>query len=344
MIQDDSHTADTVAATAFRRRVRRALVLWAAVTLVFLASSWEVNALIPPMERPPWTRIGANVVLILVYATAALLLGRLVLREVDIAARRLQEEIATELVRRKLDRLKSDLLATVSHELRTPLSLVIGYAELLKTREVDREQMRLFAGEILAGAETLSHLVDDLLEFAQLERGELDVQPQLVDLIPVLREAAAVFRRGPGGERLVLDLPATLRARADPERTSQVIRSLLVNARRYAPTGAIILRAASNREVWIEVADHGPGIPPEEQRQVWERFYRGSQVAGQSGVRGLGLGLPLVKLLVEAQGGRVALTSAPGQGSTFRVVLPAAPPGLENHPGSTPGTLHGILS
>ncbi|MBX6773544.1 MAG: HAMP domain-containing histidine kinase [Chloroflexi bacterium] len=248
------------------------------------------------------------------------LLGRLPPR----GAVRARRAVAA-LVQAEVERFKTEVIAMLSHELRTPLSLVYGYAELLEARlgELEPSVVRRMVDEIWSAALTLSHLLDDLLEFSRLERDDAAPPLRPVDLAPVLRQAAAAVRQIPGGERLALEIPGVLIARADPERMTQVLDSLLTNALRYAPEGPILLRAGGDAdEVWIEVIDHGPGIQPAEQERVWERLYRGTSAARTPGLRGLGLGLALVRALVERQGGRVSLASQPGQGTTVRVVLP----------------------
>ncbi|MBI2940947.1 MAG: GAF domain-containing sensor histidine kinase [Chloroflexi bacterium] len=226
----------------------------------------------------------------------------------------------------ELDRRKTELITTIAHELRTPLTVVMGYTELLVTRlgQISAEEVLFMASEISSGAKILHQLVDDVFAFTQLETGELTAQPRPVDLIPVLWQAADASRLVTGGERLVTELPESLPAHADPERVGQVIRHLLRNALQYAPTGPITLRARqSDGKSLIEVIDCGPGIPVEEQSLIWERLYRGSGVATLHGARGMGLGLAVVKTLVESQNGRITLASVPGQGCTFGVVLPA---------------------
>ncbi|MBI2941069.1 MAG: HAMP domain-containing histidine kinase [Chloroflexi bacterium] len=245
---------------------------------------------------------------------------------------RLARQVAEADALRNLNRLKDELLTTISHELRTPLSVVMGYAELLAMRPDDfgSERCRMMTNEIYTAAATLTRLVNDLLEFSHLERGQLNVQPRPVNLVPVVRHTVGGFRLSPSGERVSVELPETLWAQADPERTGQVVGNLLENALRYAPTDTILVRGGSDGDqVWIEVVDHGPGIAPEEQPRVWEKFYRGAGVAGLNIARGTGLGLAMVKALAEAQWGTVTLESAPGRGSTFRLTLPAASGGVE---------------
>jgi signal transduction histidine kinase len=223
---------------------------------------------------------------------------------------------------------------------------VHGFAQLLteRARDLDRAAVEAQAQRILSASTQLAHLVQDLLDFARLERGEVAVHPQDGDLIPVLEEALADLRRRPGGERLVADLPPHLPAHADPARVAQVVTNLLDNALKYAPQGPVVLRARGAAEagdaadtgeateaatpgpevVRIEVLDRGPGVPVAEQDRVWEKFFRGAGAAALPLARGSGIGLAVVKALIEAQAGRVGLESRPGQGACFWFELPAA--------------------
>ncbi|MDQ3702853.1 MAG: HAMP domain-containing histidine kinase, partial [Chloroflexota bacterium] len=238
---------------------------------------------------------------------------------------------------RELDRLKDEFLRTISHELRTPLTLVHGYAELLHTRaSLPDESTQRMVARIYSGSIQLIRLVEDLLDFARIERGELAVQAQDFDLVPALRDLLTAFQRGSTAGRLTLLAPPTLFVHADPARMSQVVSNLIENAIKYAPQGRITLRARTSSDtVCVEVQDEGPGILPAEQARVWEKFYRGSQVVGQNGIPGSGIGLAVVRALVEAQGGSVGLRSVSGQGACFWIEVPAAKAirNLEREPG-----------
>jgi signal transduction histidine kinase len=230
---------------------------------------------------------------------------------------------------RELDQLKDQFIAMISHELRTPLSLVFGYAELLHNNlgTLDPATVELMAGKIRIGAEQLARLVDDLLDFARIERGEIVVRPEDFDLAPTLRELALTMRSQPGAEELACDVPGQLPVRADRVRVSQILAQLLGNAIKYAPGRSIVLRAREiDTGVRVEVEDQGPGIAPDEQQRVWDKFYRGSAFAEKNVARGAGLGLAIVKTMIEAQRGRVGLASAPGEGACFWFELPTPGP------------------
>jgi len=237
---------------------------------------------------------------------------------------RLFRQAATVEAMRELARLKTEFLSTASHELRTPLSLIHGYSELLKHRaaQMAPEQVATMASEIYAGSRTMVRLVDDLLDFSRLEQGRLPLRRRWVAVREMLGWLIDAFRRQPGGERIVAELDEG-EVYVDPERLSQVVGNLLTNALRYASDGPIVVRA-TRRDGWlhVQVTDRGPGIPPDEQTRIWEKFYRGS-VTRDVQERGSGLGLAVVKHLVELHGGQVSLSSTPGGGTTFCLVVPA---------------------
>jgi signal transduction histidine kinase len=239
---------------------------------------------------------------------------------------RLFEQATTAEALRELAQLEAELLNTVSHELRTPLSLIHGYAELLvhRAERLEPAEVAQMSGEIYAGSRTLARLVDDLLDFARLEHGRLELRRQRVALGELIESLTSTFRSHPGGERIATELEPGLAVDADPERLHQVIANLLANALAYTSDGPIVVHARhENGDVRVEVADHGPGLAANEVDRVWESFYRGAEAA-QLPHRGSGLGLTVVRQLVELHGGRVGVRSIPGQGATFWFSLPAA--------------------
>jgi signal transduction histidine kinase len=254
-------------------------------------------------------------------------------RRLVVQAEELARRDAEAAALRELDRSKNEFISTVSHELRTPLTIVHCYADLLQTQlnTLPAERVATAAKDMFDSAVQLSRLIDDLLDFARAEQGMLSIYRQDLDLAPVLHQVAAGYRRHAGGDRLVVDVPVRLPAHADGGRVTQVVSNLIENALKYSPGGPVALRARlgdgtddSAGQIRIEVEDHGPGINPEEQQRVWEKFFRGREVAAASPVRGMGVGLAVVRTLVEAHGGQVGLESAPGQGACFWFTLPAA--------------------
>ena len=239
---------------------------------------------------------------------------------------RLFEEAARSEAQGRLDRLKAEFLGTVSHELRTPLWLVMGYAEMLE-RDEDalRPEQRAMVGEIRRSAETMVRLVDDLLDFSASEQGQLRLRTRRVSVPEVLGDLVEGFRGRPGGERIRACLPRRLQAEVDPDRLTQIVSNLFSNALRYAPEGPVALRLnVKGPWVRVEVADRGPGVPPGERERIWEPFYRGAEEV-RSPRRGTGLGLPVVRRLVELHGGQVGVGETPGGGATFWFTLPLRP-------------------
>jgi signal transduction histidine kinase len=226
----------------------------------------------------------------------------------------------------EVDRLKNEFLSTVSHELRTPLTVIDGYSQWLEAQAhaMDTKAVQATADRINAASAQLVRLIQDILDFARLQRGEVLVQPEDLDLRPVLDEVGEGVQRQPGGDRVSWEVPPSLPAYADGARVVQVVSNLVENAIKYAPEGPIAVRAVCHgTAVRVEVEDCGPGIPPEEQPRVWEKFYRSQQVVELNLARGTGIGLAVVKALVEAQSGRVGLISTPGQGSRFWFEVPS---------------------
>jgi two-component system sensor histidine kinase KdpD len=227
---------------------------------------------------------------------------------------------------RELNRLRTDLMSLVAHELRGPLTAVTGYAQLLRRRAASLTPAGIvrMADQIERSATLTNEIVDDLTTTTLHESGGLAVRAENVDLGAALASIAHSFQVLPGGDRVRVEVPDGVRALADPARIEQMVGNLLFNALRYAPTGPVVVRArpASPNEVCVEVCDQGPGIPTELQPRVWDKFYR---VAGSEQLtHGTGIGLAVVRTLAELHGGHVELDSAPGAGSTFRIVLPRA--------------------
>jgi PAS domain S-box-containing protein len=235
--------------------------------------------------------------------------------------------------RRALERMKSEFVAVTSHELRTPLTSVIGYLEaLLDDDEIDGsltpEHLRLL-GVIQRNAERLARLVDDLFVVSQFDSGRMPLGAGELDLGALARECveSAAPAAADHGVALSARVDAVTPVRGDAERLGQVLDNLVGNAVKFTPPGGRVdvrARAVDGRAV-IEVRDTGIGIPADEQRALFERFFRASSAVA-SQVPGTGLGLAIVKMIVEAHGGRVAVESVEGAGSTFRVVLPLAAP------------------
>jgi signal transduction histidine kinase len=231
---------------------------------------------------------------------------------------------------RELDQAKSEFVSVVSHELRTPLTALVGFAELLLTREVPAERARRCLAHMHGEAQRLARIVGDLLDLSRIESGAtLELAGRApVDLGAVVERnvdlfAAAHPRHG-FAARVQAERPVIVAA--DPDAIDRVIKNLLSNAVKYSPAGGRVTVSVSaapvSPMVEIAVEDEGVGIPPEALARIFDRYVRVADPA-TGGVPGLGLGLSLVRTLVEAHGGRVFAASEPGRGSRFSVLLPA---------------------
>lgn len=222
----------------------------------------------------------------------------------------------------ELDRLKADFIAVTGHELRTPLTAVLGFAEMLQSfyDRLSEDQRRSALDALVRQARLLARLVEDVLVATRIERRQLTVElePVAVDdaLTPVLTSVSATIEVGRGVERAVV--------LADPHRLTRALRSLVDNAVVYGEGAPIEVDAEEHDgTVHIHVRDHGPGIPQDEQQDVFDRFHQVGQ-HGVAGRRGLGLGLSIARDLVRLMGGDLTLESEPGAGSTFTVTLRSA--------------------
>jgi signal transduction histidine kinase len=179
--------------------------------------------------------------------------------------------------------------------------------------------------EINRAAQLMARLVDDLLDLGRIERGDLHLDLDRVDVAATLRESVVRYQTETEQHRFEIVIEEPLPpALADPRRLRQVVDNLVENAVRYASPGTVVLRAGrSAAGLLVEVEDRGPGMPPDVAARVFEKFYRAPQ-ARLSRDRGTGIGLAVVKQLVEAHGGEVGVRPAPGGGSSFWFRLPTA--------------------
>jgi CheY-like chemotaxis protein/anti-sigma regulatory factor (Ser/Thr protein kinase) len=236
--------------------------------------------------------------------------------------------IVRDVTERKVaERLKDEFVATVSHELRTPLTALRGHIELVLDGDAGpvTDLQRRFLEIATQGADRLGALINDLLDVARIEAGKVQLRRELVDLAEVLREVAATFRNEAERRGLTLrenlgSLPPLVGDRA---RLVQVFGNLVSNAIKYTTKGEVAIEARPvYGAVEVLVRDTGIGMAPENQRQLFTRFYRGRDPAGPD-PGGTGLGLVIAKGIVEGHGGTIAVESERGAGTTLRVALPA---------------------
>jgi epoxyqueuosine reductase len=250
------------------------------------------------------------------------LLGRLVATAVQ-NLRTYEAERATVEELRRLSSLRADFVSLVSHELRSPMAAVIGSARTLQARwrELRPEQREAFLAVIADETSRLSSLVGDVLDTSRIEAGTFAYRFDRVDLSEILRDSIAAAEIGQDEVRLEVELPSALpEVNGDAERLRQLVDNLLSNAIKYSESGGEVRVAASsdNGTVVVRVSDSGPGISPEHQAQIFEKFGR----AGGSAKPGTGLGLFLSRSFAEAHGGTLDVDSRPGEGATFTLRLP----------------------
>jgi len=224
--------------------------------------------------------------------------------------------------------LKDEFLATVSHELRTPLNAVLGWARMLGSKQLPPDRARHAIATIERNASALAHLIDDLLDVSRIVAGTLQLAPEPVDLVAVAQAALDVVRplAATGNVELALsaELPAIETVSGDASRLQQVIVNLLANAIKFTPEGGRVgvFIERSNDCMEVRVVDTGQGISPDFLPHVFERF-RQADGATTRRHTGLGLGLAIVRQLVELHGGTVhAASPGVGRGATFTVRLP----------------------
>lgn len=234
----------------------------------------------------------------------------------------LMRDVSREL---RLGRLRADFISSVSHELKTPLTLIRLYGEtLLHGKHFREKERRSYYQIITRESERLSHLIEKVLDFSRIDRGQKQYHLREGDLAPVVARTVEVY-----GEYLMrqgfsvkTDLATHLPpVQFDPDAISEAILNLMDNAAKFAGESKLVgvrLRFEDNQVVF-EVEDHGTGIPASEHEKIFQQFYR---APGRTGKGGYGLGLFLVKHIMDAHSGKIELESEPGRGSLFRLIFP----------------------
>jgi signal transduction histidine kinase/CheY-like chemotaxis protein len=219
---------------------------------------------------------------------------------------------------------KLSFLANISHELRTPLNGVVGLSDSL-TRASLPPRERDLAGMVLTSAKTLQRLLNDVIDVASLDTGELTIEPDVFALAPCIQATASPWRRlaRSKGLRLTINLDADARVYADHGRVGQIINNLLSNAVKFTPSGRITIRGERRGEAFrVLVTDTGVGVPPEQAERIFERFNQ-ADAAITRRYGGAGLGLPFARELATRMAGSLGYESG-DQGSVFWLDLPMA--------------------
>jgi signal transduction histidine kinase len=274
------------------------------------------SALAELRNTAQWTLILAPVVFAIGFV---LLLGLWrVLEQYQRATRKTYQAIE------QLSKLRSEFVSIVSHEFRTPLTGIQGFSEMMRDEELTLAEMREYAGDINKGALRLARLISDMLDLDRMESGRMTLKIEPVDLNRIVVDTAAQFRLSATDHPIELHLDDRLpKLMGDSDRLTQVVTNFLSNAIKYSPSGgAVELRTKrGERSVMLTVRDHGMGIPAEQLETIFDRYSR-VETAATHGIQGTGLGLPIVRQIVQLHAGKVWATSASGDGSVFHVQLP----------------------
>lgn len=251
-------------------------------------------------------------------------------RDVDGRVERLTVALRDTLRRARQERDRADLVSTVAHELRSPLTSVKGFTATLlaKWHRFNDDQKRVMLETVNADADRVTRLITELLDISRIEAGRLEMRRQVVDLPGEVRKIIqGRIAAGDPEARFHLEHRGELPEMwLDPDKVQQIMSNLIENAVRHgAGTVTIVIEPGAHEEgAVVSVRDEGEGIPPEAAQRVFRRFWRGP---GGNRRGGTGLGLYIVKGLVEAHGGAITVRSAAGGGAEFRFTLPAGAPG-----------------
>ncbi|MGH2531213.1 MAG: PAS domain S-box protein [Thermomicrobiales bacterium] len=226
----------------------------------------------------------------------------------------------------QLNQAKSDFVSLVSHEFRTPLTGILGFSELIRDEELSVADVKEFANDINADAQRLGRLIDQLLDLDRMQSGRIQLLHSNVDINAVIRQVAQQFRAVSGRHEIRLELADSVPTLSgDRDKLVQVVTNLIANAIKYSPHGGVVTVAsrADRHSIHLTIMDQGVGIPTGDLERIFDRYARVEAGASRF-IKGIGLGLPIARQIVELHDGRVWADSTLGQGSTFHVVLPVA--------------------
>jgi two-component system phosphate regulon sensor histidine kinase PhoR len=230
---------------------------------------------------------------------------------------------------KELESLRREFVANVSHELRTPLTLIKGYVETLMDGAKDDPAVSTkFLQTIYKHTNRLAFLIEDLLTLSHLESGQVIMHLQITPLYPIIERVLDELQSPAAQKKIMLEnlVTQTLQVNADGDRLQQVFYNLVDNAIKYSNSGGHVSIGAEPQldSMRIFVRDDGPGIPPDAQERIFERFFRVDRARSRE-AGGTGLGLSIVKHIIQAHGGKVWVQSEPGEGSTFYFTIPLKP-------------------
>jgi two-component system OmpR family sensor kinase len=218
-------------------------------------------------------------------------------------------------------------VADASHELRTPLTAIRGFAELHRQGAVpDGEKTKELLGRIEKESIRMGALVEDLLLLARLDQSrQMELKP--VDLTHVIEDTVASATAAGPNHPITVNIPAELYTLGDSDRIYQVFTNLLANARTHTPAGTAIAVGAHTEVdgIYVTVSDNGPGLSEDDQKKIFERFFRADPSRQRQSSEGSGLGLSIVDAVMQAHGGKVGVVSKSGEGATFTLFFPSTP-------------------
>jgi PAS domain S-box-containing protein len=227
----------------------------------------------------------------------------------------------------RLNQAKTDFVSLVSHEFRTPLTGIRGFSELIRDGDFTLDEVREFANDINDDAQRLARLIDQMLDLERMQSGRMQLHRDPVDLNQTIKEIAQRLRATTNRHQIRLDLDEMLPVFiGDQDKLVQVFTNLIANAIKYSPEGGdLVVKTRANQEhVHLTVCDPGIGIPSSDLERIFDRYARVEGGAGRF-VKGIGLGLPIARQIVEMHGGTIWAESVVHEGSVFHVVLPLTP-------------------
>jgi signal transduction histidine kinase len=240
------------------------------------------------------------------------------------AAEAFEQQRAAVAELERLNRAKSDFVSIVSHEFRTPLTGIQGFSEMMQSEDLTLEEMREYAGDINKDAHRLNRMITEMLDLDKMESGRMEFHSEPVDLNAIVSEAVDRLRPNAPQHPLSLRLDPLLgEISGDRDKLTQVFSNLLNNAVKYSPKGGeiVVSTRVEGNSAHVVVRDHGMGIPKEALETIFERYGRVESAATRH-IQGTGLGLPIVRQIMELHGGTVWAESTVGEGSVFHVTLP----------------------